>query len=103
MYFKEKKALPPSYERKRRLYRYLTTPHTTFIGFENNDKRDWVARIMQASDRKNIDTTLNILGSNKNKATFLASVSLTISSLIGVLMVNNTVFSSIIIYGDTRP
>ena len=30
------------------LYRYLTAPHTTVIGFENNDKRAWVERIMQA-------------------------------------------------------
>ncbi|KAM3362236.1 hypothetical protein P3S68_017090 [Capsicum galapagoense] len=85
------------------LYRYLTIPHTTLMGFENNDKRAWVERIMQASDSKSIDTALNVLGSNNNGATFLASVSLTLCSLIGAWMANNTVFNSIIIYGDTRP
>lgn len=29
------------------LYKYLTIPHTTIMGFENNDKRAWVERIMQ--------------------------------------------------------
>ncbi|GMH05480.1 hypothetical protein Nepgr_007320 [Nepenthes gracilis] len=31
------------------LYRYLHLPHTTVIGFENNDTKAWVERIMQAS------------------------------------------------------
>ncbi|MCD9560099.1 hypothetical protein HAX54_018542 [Datura stramonium] len=85
------------------LYRYLTIPHTTIMGFENNDKRAWVERIMQASDSKTIDTALSVLGSNNSGATFLASVSLTLSSLIGAWMANNSVFSSGVIYGDTRP
>ncbi|XP_059295088.1 uncharacterized protein LOC132048195 [Lycium ferocissimum] len=85
------------------LYRYLTIPHTTIMGFENNDKRAWVERIMQATDSKSIDTALNVLGSNNTGATFLASVSLTLSSLIGAWMSNNSIFSSQLIYGDTRP
>jgi len=32
------------------LYKYINQPHTTVMGFENNDKRIWVERIMQASD-----------------------------------------------------
>lgn len=31
------------------LYRYLHLPHTTVIGFENNDKKAWVERVMQVS------------------------------------------------------
>lgn len=31
------------------LYRYLNLPHTTVMGFDNNDKRAWVERIMQVS------------------------------------------------------
>jgi hypothetical protein len=31
------------------LYRYIKLPHTTVMGFENNDKIAWVERIMQAS------------------------------------------------------
>ncbi|KAK4361151.1 hypothetical protein RND71_020103 [Anisodus tanguticus] len=84
------------------LYRYLTIPHTTIMGFENNDKRAWVERIMQSTDSKNIDTALSVLGSNNNGATFLASVSLTLSSLIGAWMANSSL-NSVLIYGDTRP
>ena len=31
------------------LFRYIHRPHTTFMGFENNDKRAWVESIMKAS------------------------------------------------------
>ncbi|CAJ2658934.1 unnamed protein product [Trifolium pratense] len=30
------------------LHRYINRPHTTVMGFENNDKRAWVDRIMQS-------------------------------------------------------
>ena len=32
------------------LYKYLNSPHTTAMGFENDDKRVWVAKIMKASN-----------------------------------------------------
>ncbi|XP_016465155.2 uncharacterized protein LOC107788029 [Nicotiana tabacum] len=85
------------------LYRYLNIPHTTIMGFENNDKRAWIERIMQDRDSNTINTALNVIGSNNNGATFLASVSLTLASLIGAWMANNSIFSSELIYGDTRP
>ncbi|CAH9130424.1 unnamed protein product [Cuscuta epithymum] len=99
------------------LYRYLHTPHTTVIGFENNDKRAWVEKIMQSSSSSSssdqsgnsptvVATALEVLSSNNTGATFLATVSLTLSSLIGTWMASNnssTVFSSDLIYGDTRP
>ncbi|KAL6992469.1 hypothetical protein U1Q18_010578 [Sarracenia purpurea var. burkii] len=51
----------------------------------------------------NKDTALTVLGSNTSAATFLASVSLTLSSLIGAWIANNSdVFKSELIYGDTR-
>lgn len=31
------------------LYRYFHRPHTTFMGYDNNDKRAWVKSIMEAS------------------------------------------------------
>lgn len=31
------------------LYRYLYSPHTTFMGYENNDKEGWVEAIMKVS------------------------------------------------------
>ncbi|XP_065879708.1 uncharacterized protein [Euphorbia lathyris] len=86
------------------LYRYLNLPHTTIMGFENNDKRAWVERIMQA-DKRDIGTALSVISSNTSAATFLASISLTLSSLIGAWLGNSTnnVFQSKLIYGDTRP
>lgn len=90
------------------LYRYLHTPHTTVLGFENNDKRAWVEKVMQQSSGSNatavVTSALEVLSSNNTGATFLATVSLTLSSLIGTWMANNsTIFCSDLIYGDTRP
>ncbi|RVW37976.1 hypothetical protein CK203_084215 [Vitis vinifera] len=80
------------------LYRYLTAPHTTVIGFENNDKRAW-------ADKRDVGIALNVIASNTSAATFLASVSLTLSSIIGAWIgsSSNNVFQSELIYGDTRP
>ncbi|XAR66517.1 hypothetical protein NMG60_11012786 [Bertholletia excelsa] len=83
------------------LYRYLNLPHTTVYGFENNDKKAWVQKVLQMEKR---DYALTVLGSNTSAATFLASVSLTLSSLIGAWIANNSnIFQSGLIYGDTRP
>ncbi|KDP21021.1 hypothetical protein JCGZ_21492 [Jatropha curcas] len=73
------------------------------MGFENNDKRAWVERIMQA-DKRDIGMALTVITSNTSAATFLASISLTFSSLIGAWLGNssNSVFQSELIYGDTR-
>ncbi|KAL0328876.1 UNVERIFIED_CONTAM: hypothetical protein Scaly_2320200 [Sesamum calycinum] len=35
------------------LYRCLKLPHTTVIGFENNDKKTWVEKLMQKPGREN--------------------------------------------------
>ncbi|XP_028798474.1 uncharacterized protein LOC114753937 [Neltuma alba] len=85
------------------LYRYLHRPHTTSMGFENNDKREWVHRIMQMQNR-DVRNALSVISSNISVATFLATISLTISSLIGAWIANtkNNVFQSELIYGDTR-
>ncbi|RDX61173.1 hypothetical protein CR513_60622, partial [Mucuna pruriens] len=68
------------------LYKYINQPHTTV------DKRD-------------VSTALSVLQSNITAATFLASVSLTLCSLIGAWIANNSniFFQSQLIYGDTRP
>ncbi|KAL6198363.1 hypothetical protein ACLB2K_028154 [Fragaria x ananassa] len=86
------------------LYRYLHLPHTTVIGFENNDKKAWVERVMQA-ERRDIGIVLNVISSNTSAATFLCSISLTLSSLIGTWLGSNTneVFQSELIYGNTNP
>ncbi|KAH7859188.1 hypothetical protein Vadar_032699 [Vaccinium darrowii] len=50
------------------------------------------------------DNALTVLGSNTTAATFFASVSLTLSSLIGAWIANSSsIFQSELIYGDTRP
>ncbi|KAM3748251.1 hypothetical protein ACB098_05G093500 [Castanea mollissima] len=83
--------------------RYLNLPHTTIMGFENNDKKAWVERIMQI-DKKDVGTALSVLSTNTSAATFLASVSLTLCSLIGAWIANSSTsfLKSELIYGDTR-
>ncbi|XP_030512802.1 uncharacterized protein LOC115726874 [Rhodamnia argentea] len=85
------------------LYRYLNKPHTTVMGFENFNKRFWVQAIMQG-EKKDTSTCLQVISSNISAATFLASVSLTICSLIGAWISNttNNFFESNLVYGDTR-
>ncbi|CAL1388496.1 unnamed protein product [Linum trigynum] len=85
------------------LYRYLNHPHSTAIGFQNNDKRAWVERIMQG-DKDDVAIALSVISSNTSAATVLASISLTLSSLIGAWLGGNSpnVFQSELIYGDTR-
>lgn len=46
---------------------------------------------------------LNVISSNVSGATFLASISLTLSSIIGAWLANTDIFESRFIYGDTRP
>ncbi|XP_019440225.1 PREDICTED: uncharacterized protein LOC109345592 [Lupinus angustifolius] len=86
------------------LHKYLNQPHTTVMGFENNDRKAWVERIMQA-EKKDVGTALSVIQSNISAATYLASVSLTLCSLIGAWIANssNIFFKSQLIYGDTRP
>ncbi|KAK6154746.1 hypothetical protein DH2020_008994 [Rehmannia glutinosa] len=85
------------------LYRCLRLPHTTVIGFENNDKKAWVEKVMQ-SENRDVKTALDVLSTNISAATFLASISLTLSALIGAWIANNSnIFQSELIYGDTRP
>ncbi|KAL1567397.1 hypothetical protein AAHA92_02880 [Salvia divinorum] len=85
------------------LYRCLKLPHTTVIGFENNDKKIWVQKFMQ-SENRDVKMALEVVSANISAATFLASVSLTLSALIGAWIANNSnIFQSELIYGDTRP
>ncbi|KAG9159459.1 hypothetical protein Leryth_011011 [Lithospermum erythrorhizon] len=83
------------------LYRCLKLPHTTIFGFENNDKKAWVEKIMQ-SDSNNVAAALGVISGNISVATYLSSVSLTLSSLIGAWLANSNIFQSEMIYGDTR-
>lgn len=55
-------------------------------------------------DKKEVGTALSVINTNTSAATFLCSVSLTLSSLIGAWLGSSAgVFQSELIYGDTRP
>lgn len=55
-------------------------------------------------DKKDVGTALSVLSTNTSAATFLASVSLTLCSLIGAWIANSSTsfLKSELIYGDTR-
>ncbi|OVA00012.1 Protein of unknown function DUF599 [Macleaya cordata] len=85
------------------LYRIIRYPHTTVIGYENHNKKAWVERMMQAdSDMKDTGIALNVISSNIGAATYLASLSIGLSSLIGAWVgsSSNNIFMSNLIYGD---
>ncbi|XP_010538556.1 PREDICTED: uncharacterized protein LOC104812870 [Tarenaya hassleriana] len=88
------------------LYRVLYFPYTTVIGFMNIDKSIWVDRIMQAR-KDELGNALTVLSSSISVSTFLASVSLSLSSLIGAWIGSSpsstTIFTGKFIYGDTSP
>ncbi|KAI4312220.1 hypothetical protein MLD38_037057 [Melastoma candidum] len=86
------------------LYTYLRLPHTTVMGFENHDKRAWVCSIMQQVERKDVGNYLSVVSLNVSAATFLSSVSLTLSSLIGAWISSsssNGFLQNELIYGNT--
>ncbi|XP_071709107.1 uncharacterized protein [Rutidosis leptorrhynchoides] len=84
------------------LYRCLHCPHTTIIGFENNDKKAWVDKIMQM-DKINISVPLSVISTNISTAMVMSSICLTLCSIIGAWVANtSSVFRTNLIYGDTN-
>ncbi|XP_004295561.1 PREDICTED: uncharacterized protein LOC101305055 [Fragaria vesca subsp. vesca] len=88
------------------LFKYINKPLSTSIGYENNDKRIWVGKILQLQGddlRKSVKTALNVLSSSTTATIYLATISLTLCSLIGAWMANNTTnfFPRELIYGNT--
>ncbi|KAF9590416.1 hypothetical protein IFM89_034209 [Coptis chinensis] len=87
------------------LYRIIMHPHTTAIGYENHNKRAWVERMMQVDpDMKETGIALQVISGNISAATYLASLSIGLSSLIGAWVgsSSNNIFMSTLVYGDTR-
>ncbi|XP_031284128.1 uncharacterized protein LOC116142860 [Pistacia vera] len=86
------------------LYRYLNLPHTTALGFENHNKRAWVEKIVLNYNKDTTGAAVSVISSNISAATFLSTISITLSSLIGAWLgsSSNNVFQSNLIYGDTR-
>ncbi|KAJ8761407.1 hypothetical protein K2173_001538 [Erythroxylum novogranatense] len=87
------------------LYRNLNNPRSTIIGRENQDKTDWV-RSVGGDREKDLDRAVSVISSNTSAATYLATISLTLSSVIGTWL-GSTSSSSVLqiqrVYGDTRP
>ncbi|KAK4259740.1 hypothetical protein QN277_006041 [Acacia crassicarpa] len=88
------------------LHRYLHRPKTTSLGFENQNRKNWVHKIKQMQNKSvtDLENELSVITANITSATFLATVSLTICSLIGTWIAKSkyNVFLSELIYGDTR-
>ncbi|KAM1004806.1 hypothetical protein ACFX13_005002 [Malus domestica] len=90
------------------LYKYLNQPLSTAIGSENIDKKIWVGKVLRGDDVEvatKVKTALDVISSNTSATTTLASISLTLCSLIGAWMANsaNNFLPSQIIYGNTDP
>jgi len=67
------------------LYRIKKYPNTTVIGFENGNKQVWVQQMMMDVPNKT-SIALTVVSSNISAAVYLASLSLTISSVIGTVL-----------------
>ncbi|KAK9936451.1 hypothetical protein M0R45_013294 [Rubus argutus] len=86
------------------LFKYLNKPLSTSIGYENDDKRIWVRKILQGDDlRKSVKTALTVISTSTSATIYLATISLTLCSVIGVWMANNTnnFFPRELVYGNT--
>ncbi|GLJ51534.1 hypothetical protein SUGI_1095350 [Cryptomeria japonica] len=87
------------------LYKIIKHPNSTAIGFENGNKRIWVRKMMEDMPR-NTSTALQVISNNTSTATYLISLSITLSSLIGTIVgssPNNSQAKGLvneIIYGD---
>ncbi|KAK6229371.1 hypothetical protein SCA6_018322 [Theobroma cacao] len=64
------------------LYRCLKFPQTTVIGYENHTRRAWVERMLQV-EAKDKGLSLAAINGEISAATFMATISLALSSLIG--------------------
>ncbi|XP_030445538.1 uncharacterized protein LOC115668179 [Syzygium oleosum] len=86
------------------LYRCLKFPQTTVIGYENHCRKVWVERMLQI-EAKERGMSLTVISTTLSAATFLASTSLALSSLIGAWIgsSSHSVFTADFIYGDTSP
>ncbi|XP_057842269.2 uncharacterized protein LOC131051687 [Cryptomeria japonica] len=87
------------------LYRILKYPHSTAIGFDNDKKKIWVHKMMEDIPR-NTEIALQVISSNISAATYLAALSISLSSLIGTIVGSSTtnsqskILADEIIYGD---
>ncbi|WRX29110.1 Protein of unknown function DUF599 - like 7, partial [Theobroma cacao] len=71
------------------LYRCLKFPQTTVIGYENHMRKAWVERMLQV-EAKDRGLSLATINSEISAATFMATISLALSSLIGTWLGNSS-------------
>ncbi|XP_042518908.1 uncharacterized protein LOC122092730 [Macadamia integrifolia] len=83
------------------IYRVKRYPATTAIGYENYNRIAWVERMM-LGDSSVKSLALSVISSNISGATFLASVTLTLSSVIGVWLgsASSNLFKNMFILGE---
>ncbi|XVE50174.1 hypothetical protein DITRI_Ditri01bG0140800 [Diplodiscus trichospermus] len=84
------------------LYRCIKFPETTGIGYENHFRKAWVERMLQV-EAKDRGLSLTTINSTISAATFLATISLGLSSLIGTWLADSShnLFRNSLIYGNT--
>ncbi|KAL6198364.1 hypothetical protein ACLB2K_028155 [Fragaria x ananassa] len=93
------------------LSRYLHDPIKTSIGYENKDKETWVEKILKipelqdANDvavKDKVSAGLGVISSNTTATMTLASISLTLSTLIGgwIASSTNNLVPLEIVYGN---
>ncbi|KAE8733629.1 hypothetical protein F3Y22_tig00001120pilonHSYRG00304 [Hibiscus syriacus] len=85
------------------LYRCHKFPETTVIGLENHFKKAWVERMMQVQ-AKDRGLSLTMIDGTISASIFLATTSLTLSSLIGTWLADasqQSLIKSSLIYGNT--
>ncbi|KAL6535971.1 hypothetical protein OROHE_012815 [Orobanche hederae] len=86
------------------LQQCLNCPENTVIGYENHNKRAWVARILQV-EAKDRGQAITVINANLSASTSFASISLALSSLIGA-WIGSSYHNDYItktIYGNTSP
>ncbi|KAH9311573.1 hypothetical protein KI387_026608, partial [Taxus chinensis] len=74
-------------------YTIIKHPNSTVIGFENHNKKIWVHKMMENMP-KNTAIALQVISSNISAATYLISLSVTLTSLIGTIVGSSSSASS---------
>lgn len=75
------------------LHRIIKHPNSTVIGFENGNRRVWVQQMLENTPSYT-GLALSVISSNISTATYMASLSITLSSLIGTIVGIGTTGSS---------
>lgn len=81
--------------------RILRRPHTTVIGYEHHNTLAWVRRMAHAVAPEEASLALSVIADGISASTTLASLCLTLPSLIGAWELSGTSASSVPGEGDT--